>query len=158
MTDPDDHRWNEANMAWLRKRVDDGASAETIRLELGNGCTRNAVIGKAKRMGLQLHGGHPSTDVRPRPVRRERFKAASAKRPAWTARCITDQSEPVMELPPAVGSVRLLDLEPHHCRFACWRDGDQDQLFCGGQCVEGHSWCAPHCRIVYQPGSARWRI
>ena len=51
--------WTEARLATLRLRWSEGLSASLIADELGAGLTRNAVIGKAHRLGL---------DARPSPL------------------------------------------------------------------------------------------
>jgi len=46
--------WTADREAFLRSKAEAGGSAGTIADALG--CTRNAVIGKAHRLGIQLHG------------------------------------------------------------------------------------------------------
>src|SRR6185503_18971360 len=64
----------EANMGWTDERVEllrklwqDGLSASQIAGELGNGITRNAVIGKVHRLGMSGRVKPPSAaTARPR--------------------------------------------------------------------------------------------
>lgn len=51
--------WTKERMALLKKMWLQGKSAAEIAKKLGQGMTRNAVIGKAHRMGLS--GGRPAT-------------------------------------------------------------------------------------------------
>jgi GcrA cell cycle regulator len=55
--------WNESQTELLKRLWIAGESARTIAEKLGQGITRNAVIGKAHRLGLT--GKHSSEDVAP---------------------------------------------------------------------------------------------
>eukprot|EP00657_Telonema_sp_P-1_P012024 TRINITY_DN80_c0_g1_i11.p2 TRINITY_DN80_c0_g1~~TRINITY_DN80_c0_g1_i11.p2 ORF type:complete len:119 (+),score=38.72 TRINITY_DN80_c0_g1_i11:217-573(+) len=48
-----DRAWTDERIDQLKKLWDDGLSASQIAKELGEGVTRNAVIGKAHRLGLK---------------------------------------------------------------------------------------------------------
>jgi GcrA cell cycle regulator len=68
--------WTDERIATLRKMWEGGATASEIATELG-GVSRNAVIGKAHRLGLK---------ARPSPVKaNEKKKPAPAKKPAAPA-------------------------------------------------------------------------
>lgn len=45
--------WSDDRVARLRKMWEAGASASTIAKKLGGSVTKNAVIGKANRLGLE---------------------------------------------------------------------------------------------------------
>ncbi|MDC8754960.1 GcrA family cell cycle regulator [Erythrobacter sp. sf7] len=65
--------WTDERIATLRKMWEGGATASEIATELG-GVSRNAVIGKAHRLGLK---------ARPSPVKaNDKKKAAAPKKPA----------------------------------------------------------------------------
>ena len=74
--------WTDERIATLKKMWEGGATASQIADELG-GVSRNAVIGKAHRLGLKS---------RPSPVKANDNKAAPAKKPA---------AKPVMAKKPA---------------------------------------------------------
>ncbi|WP_343794859.1 GcrA family cell cycle regulator, partial [Sphingomonas trueperi] len=67
--------WTDERIETLKKMWDSGLTATQIAEELG-GVSRNAVIGKAHRLGL------PS---RPSPVKSNEAKAAAAAAPAAAA-------------------------------------------------------------------------
>jgi hypothetical protein len=69
--------WNESRTELLKRLWIAGESARTIAEKLGKGITRNAVIGKAHRLGLT--GKHGSKDVALRPARRSAPKATSQR-------------------------------------------------------------------------------
>jgi hypothetical protein len=62
--------WSEDRVTRLREMVADGLSAGQIMIAFGEPCTRNSVIGKVTRTGLQLCGNigrlKGSVDVKPR--------------------------------------------------------------------------------------------
>ena len=64
--------WTDERIATLKKMWEGGATASQIADELG-GVSRNAVIGKAHRLGLK---------ARPSPVKANDKKKAAAKKPA----------------------------------------------------------------------------
>ena len=69
--------WNESRTDLLKRLWIAGESARTIAEKLGRDFTRNAVIGKAHRLGLT--GKHGSKDIALRPARRSAPKAASQR-------------------------------------------------------------------------------
>jgi hypothetical protein len=69
--------WNESRTELLKRLWIAGESARTIAEKLGKGITRNAVIGKAHRLGLT--GKHGSKDVARGPAPRRGPKAASQR-------------------------------------------------------------------------------
>ena len=54
--------WTDERVEKLRELWDKGLSASQIAKELGEGVTRNAVIGKAHRMGLASRPSPVKTD------------------------------------------------------------------------------------------------
>ena len=66
--------WNESRTELLKDLWMAGESARTIAEKLGKGITRNAVIGKAHRLGLT--GKHGNKDGAPRSARRSAPKSA----------------------------------------------------------------------------------
>ena len=78
--------WTDERIATLKKMWEGGATASEIATELG-GVSRNAVIGKAHRLGLK---------ARPSPVKANEKKkaAAPAKKPAPAPRPVEPRAEP----------------------------------------------------------------
>jgi GcrA cell cycle regulator len=87
--------WNDDRIEQLKQLWDKGVSASQIAEQLGGGITRNAVIGKAHRLGLK---------ARPSPVKSEPGKkaVAAASTPASaTAAASTPTAPPPVAAAPA---------------------------------------------------------
>jgi GcrA cell cycle regulator len=146
--------WTTERVDTLRKLHADGMAFSLIGVQLG--VSRNAVIGKASRLGL---------DARPHfnnaPIRKldpeERARRLAQRNEHRNAvqrlyRKLRAPPEPLPEptsAPPEFLGIGLLDLERNHCRYP--RGEGTDILFCG-QPVERGSYCG-HCyRIMYVRG------
>ncbi|GBF56425.1 hypothetical protein PbB2_00081 [Candidatus Phycosocius bacilliformis] len=163
----------------MRKRGDTAAAiAHALARQLGFVVSRNAVIGKMKRMeeaGKIPKFERPTTPrlvnavkpaPRPKPTRKWRDLLA-AKRAAAdpdAAALAAEQIEvqpapkPLADIYTRVelagrSSVTLTDLRQHHCRFP-QEDAQGRTVFCGKPRVAGSSWCAEHqarCVVVIEP-------
>ncbi|MGH6891605.1 MAG: GcrA family cell cycle regulator, partial [Dongiaceae bacterium] len=80
--------WTEQRIETLRRLWGQGQTASQIAVALG-GVTRNAVIGKAHRLGLT---GRPS------PIKRDASGAVVSKRRPAPRRAMVQQSKPMMPL------------------------------------------------------------
>ena len=142
--------WTDERMEQLKKLVTEKQSATQIAAAFGNIFTRNAIIGKAGRLGLQLMGKHPFhkpglSAFAPR--RKPAFAVAP-----WSDNAALKTPPALPPPPPEVPSskrCRLVDLKFEQCRFPY---GDVAPFeFCGERTyADGASWCAEHSRIVYQ--------
>lgn len=134
--------WTDNLIKRLKALIADNMSATQIAIKLDCGATRNAIIGKVRRLGLQLKG---NTNSGGRP-RKSKF------RPSMPTSMIEPRPAPVLGTMPAARGGEmcdLIDLTFTSCRFP-FGDGPPYK-FCGKQTfVEGASWCADHSRIVYQ--------
>jgi hypothetical protein len=115
--------WSEAMVDQLRALHAEGLSAGTIAAEIGGGISRNAVIGKANRLGLVRNARLPKPKitkqkVSPRPRRTFRHSAPSIV-PA-----------PVVEALEAL-NIPFLKLGPRHCRTVTGKKGFGRSLHCG---------------------------
>ncbi|NNG03997.1 MAG: global cell cycle regulator GcrA-like protein [Inquilinus sp.] len=135
--------WTDEKVAVLRRYWGSGKSASEIA-EIIGGLSRNAVIGKAHRLGL---AGRPS------PIKERKKPAARSE-------------QPVAAPPPAVvaavervpvDGATILALTERMCR---WPHGDPKKpgfQFCGKPVAAGLSYCAAHMKLAYQPPAARRR-
>lgn len=69
--------WNDANVEILRKGFALGDSFSQIARAIGGGCTRNAAIGKSKRLGM-ARGFQASPGAKSNPKAREAIMQARA--------------------------------------------------------------------------------
>lgn len=126
--------------AWTPERVEslkamwaEGHSCTQIAIKL-KGCSRNAVIGKVHRLGLQGR----QTVVRQVKRHPAYNRKETLRRVAYTSTAVPD---PLM-LP-------IEKLEGNHCRCPI---GDPRQAgfgFCGHPPVPGFPYCAAHCAVLF---------
>lgn len=148
--------WTADRTEMLRKLWASGSfSCSGIAHELGNGITRNSVIGKMHRLGLngQVYGNirrrktpaeleATKRDKEARRRERRRTQRVSIVKPTVNLealRCV--EVEPLHK--------QLLDLGPNECRFPY---GDGPYTFCGHPKMEGRSYCGPHFGLSARRG------
>ena len=140
--------WTEERTTLLRTLWLQGQTASQIAERLG-GVTRNAVIGKAHRLGLS---SRPSP-IRQRPAARPATQAptaASAPRVhAPEAAKPATQPAPVPQMAPAPSRTVKAATGSRACM---WPVGDPKQPgfhFCGAPAEPGRPYCAGHCSVAY---------
>ena len=119
--------WTEERLEKLKSLWDKGLSISQIGEALG--VSRNAIAGKAHRMGLPK---------RPSPISKA---TAEKETPAPVA-------EPERDLPLRL-ELRKLEWSRSKC---CWPSGDPKHngfSFCGAQIVPGKPYCLEHCQEAY---------
>jgi GcrA cell cycle regulator len=150
--------WTPARVAQLKKLWEEGLSAALIAAEMGEGFTRNSIIGKTNRLKLTPRRtlsslGAPRAKRR-RPDRTKRTKAPGRMSPLrrlWFGSADSPiEPQPLPEAAATdIGRVHIRDLEHNHCRFVVGEP--TDGMFCGDQKVPGLSYCEAHARRCYQP-------
>lgn len=168
--------WTDERIELLRKSWDAGMTASQIAEVLAEGVSRNAVIGKAHRLGLQ---------ARPSPVRAGEVvllaggemlvvEAVEVDEPtadmsdgeavtAAMSEVVDDAAQPETAAPaPArkpsrpVAAPRkparttLLDLNEKICKWPIGHPGEADFHFCGKPSQASFPYCSEHCAIAYQ--------
>jgi len=140
-----DERVDLLQQLWLR-----GVSASKIAADLG-GVTRNAVIGKVHRLGLE--GRTMTSRIKPPKPQRSSPKLRKSQR----AQALRVPPPSTLEAPtplPAphaddVARVSLDELEADHCRWPCaGHVNNETAQYCGEQRVRG-SYCAGHAARAY---------
>ena len=133
--------WNESNVARLKELWDQGLPTAQIGKLLG--FTKNAVVGKAHRIGLER---------RPSPIRRtavkpDRKKARSPIVP--TLKFEASKEEPKRE----TFQPTVKNLFANHTKRGCeWPEGHPDESdfkFCGKDRFEDKPYCIDHCAVAY---------
>ena len=140
--------WTPKCEAWLRKLWNEHRlSASQIGSLLG--ITRNAVIGKARRLDLDRRNtaNHkPRTPIADRRKRRRKRPT----RPLIKVEAMPEAIPAPRPIAPVGKHVLLIDLRPEHCR---WPIGEPvEMLFCGAVKDGSSSYCEAHARRAYQRG------
>lgn len=90
--------WTDERIATLKRMWEGGATASQIATELG-GVSRNAVIGKAHRLGLKARPSPVKANDKKKPAAPARKAVAPAPRPAPEARTEPAERAPASEAP-----------------------------------------------------------
>ncbi|MFN3349088.1 GcrA family cell cycle regulator [Pseudorhodoplanes sp.] len=142
--------WSPEVVARLREHWQAGLSASqcarAINNEFGTSISRNAVIGKARRMRL------PTRNYRTRQLPPTQW--FSRGRPLRATRIALAVSPPPLI---SGGGVTTAELKPEHCR---WPFGDPclpGFRFCGARRLEPLSYCPAHALIAYRPAAKKRR-
>jgi GcrA cell cycle regulator len=179
--------WTEERVELLRKLWMEGFSASQIASELGDGVTRNAVIGKVHRLKLSGRAKPASVAPRartaPRTVGTRRLSPQNGARATLSGSVMKQRS---MGGAPMIGAtalklsedieiealatpqiaelfipvdqrLTLLDLNERTCK---WPIGDPltpDFYFCGQNADDGHPYCEFHSRRAYHQPEKRKR-
>jgi len=142
--------WTAARILRLRQLWADHLSCAAIASALG-GVTRDAVSGKARRLGLSERGAVPFDRARRTTARRSRvLRARVLMRPmALLANEARELPREPREIP-VVQRRTLLQLTSDSCR---WPIGDPcapEFYFCGASALDGLPYCAAHARRAYR--------
>lgn len=165
---PETPGWNEPTVDRLKKLWAEGKSATQIAMALGGGITRNAVIGKVSRLGLQrvgVGGGPSSPSARNQAAKIQRrnnapphqplegkpFRVSEQGRVYAQPEQVPLPPEPVVKGEPLM--LTLLELPKGACK---WPIGGPDpiQRFCGLRQHGETPYCADHAKVGYSNASS----
>lgn len=126
-------RWDDPAVETLKTLWAEGLSCSQIARAIGEGLTRNAVIGKVTRLGLTPRGnasrydsGHRISHPKPRPSGPPRTKP------------------PAADAPPAIGELNAFSAAGT-CQWIHGEVGAGDWQMCGQSiCRPGSPWCDFH--------------
>jgi len=163
--------WTDERVELLKRLWAEGLSASQIAGRLGQGVTRNAVIGKVHRLNLSGRAQQTRTAA-PRAPRKQREPSIpgrgtgmpSLPQTGATALKPIMRAEPQMRLQtlpapepvrlvdlPKGGRVTILHLSDKTCKWPIGDPGAEDFCFCGHGPREGSPYCEYHARLAYQP-------
>lgn len=117
--------WTEERVARLKSLWSEGRTASQIATILGD-VTRNAVIGKAHRLGLK---GRPS------PIRKEKVVAAP---------------KPARRQVAAGVPARPSRVSDRQCHWPIGHPREPGFHFCGEPALADKPYCEEHCNIAYR--------
>ena len=165
-------RWTAEAVEDLKRLALEGRSASVIAAALG-AASRNAVIGKANRIGIKLNGGGPGSGLRKTQARAGRAQWAATPRHepqagkprSALALQVLPGSRRGGEAPWRFGEaeigemrrVRFEDMRELACRWPLGDPRSGEFAYCGLTPMRGQSYCAGHCRMAYRPPDARTR-
>ena len=138
--------WDENNVSKLRELWDQGLPTAQIGKLLG--FTKNAVVGKAHRIGLER---------RPSPIRRTAVKPdrKKARSPIMPKLNFEVKKDEVKENPVHQQTFQPLvkNLFTKSVKRGCeWPEGHPDESdfkFCGKERFEDKPYCIDHCAVAY---------
>jgi GcrA cell cycle regulator len=170
--------WTEERIAKLKQGWESGMTATQIAEMLGEGVTRNAVIGKAHRLGLESRPSPVKAGESPAPataraapppappsppptVAASTAAASAAAAHAPTPAAVAQPPQPAAPSPVARPAPRpaksgkqtrttLLDLNEKVCKWPIGHPDDADFHFCGKPSNPGFPYCGEHCLVAYQ--------
>ncbi|MDC3143583.1 GcrA family cell cycle regulator [Pelagibacteraceae bacterium] len=131
--------WTHERIEQLKKLWEAGYTASNIASELG-GITRNAVIGKAHRLGLSGRMKSKSKVSSVSIVRKRKIPV--------------NKNSKIIELTTSVEPMNptsFADIKDGLCRWPLGEPEDLDFKFCGRKCAEGMIYCTEHHSLAYQP-------
>ena len=132
--------WTHERIEHLKKLWETGHTASNIATELG-GITRNAVIGKAHRLGLS---GRMKSKSKVSSVSIVRRKKMPANRNSKIIELTTSVSEPM-------NPISFAGIKDGLCRWPLGEPEDLDFKFCGRSSNDGVVYCDEHHSLAYQP-------
>lgn len=151
--------WPEEHDAQLRieYRADAPFSeiAEVLNRRFGTAYSRNAVIGRAHRLKLPARKSpiKPKPEaVAPKAKKTDRLRVGPGAQVQAINRGPKTSGDGYKPKTVDVASldIRLVDLEPMQCRFACVR-ADDEWRFCGHPVKAGSTYCESHHSLCWNP-------
>ena len=137
--------WDEKKIEILKNEWGKGKTASQIAEMIG-GISRNAVIGKAHRLGLSIKikprnaaynysNKHNSLEKKNNTVnKKSRFRSLVLDKNFEQAK-----------------NISLEELNEHTCKYMEGHPNEKTSSFCGRKTVEKFSYCPLHLMMVYQP-------
>ena len=149
-------QWTDEDIARLIELAKTGISYSAIGEQLGY--TKNAIIGKAHRLGLgkrviRNRAAKPKATKAPEPVDVPKKEKGRLKFDPFFNMFIGRRDGDMSyrsnhQRSADHRAIKLLDLEQHHCRFP--RGEGESITFCGQTKLIGCSYCAACASIVYE--------
>lgn len=159
---PNNTPWTPERTELLRTLWDRGFSASQIAYRLGEGISRNSVLGKAHRLGIVINGQR--TAAYGKSVRAKKRPSVAANLSKLEKRLFgkymsgfnadrtanSDKSVSEAAISPTdedIARVQFSELEAHHCKYPIGDPRQSGFGFCGLERVPGSPYCMPHTRI-----------
>ena len=138
--------WDDQRVEKLRIYWDKGYTASEIAKLLGEGVTRNSVIGKAHRCRLAARAPSKKSkspkkqDATSNLNKQERHISRKSRFKSLLLNSSFESENPK----------KLEELGDNHCRFPLGHPDQEDFYFCGRTPVKGFSYCQLHTLYCFQ--------
>ena len=132
--------WTYDRVEKLKQLWEEGLTASRIATELGD-VTRNAVIGKAHRLGLSGRMLSKKSNSGVSIIRKKRVSVSQSQK-------VIDIS-PIIDEP--MNPTAFQDIKDGLCRWPLGEPEEIDFKFCGRNTKEGIVYCEAHYKQAYQP-------
>lgn len=128
--------WTDEQVEELKRLWNEGLTTGDIGKALG--VSKNAVVGKAHRLGL---------NSRPSPIRRGDEETATEEAPAPEVKEPKKSSKKTEKAKEKLFTVN--DLTSTSCRWPIGDPKDEDFHFCGKTALPGKPYCLEHAAVAY---------
>ena len=132
--------WTYERVEKLKQLWEEGLTASRIAAELGE-VTRNAVIGKAHRLGLSVRMASKKSNSGISIIRKKRVNVSQAQKMINISPIIDEPMNPTA----------FQDIKDGLCRWPLGEPEEIDFKFCGRNTKEGIVYCEAHYKQAYQP-------
>ena len=132
--------WTYERVEKLKQLWDEGHTASRIAAELGE-VTRNAVIGKAHRLGLSGRMASKKSTGGITIIRKKKVNLYKNQKIIDISPTIDEPMNPTM----------FNDIKDGLCRWPLGEPDEIDFKFCGRSTKEGIVYCQAHYKQAYQP-------
>lgn len=147
------NRWSAERIETLRTMWAKGFSCSQIAAAIGDGITRNAVIGKCHRIGLG-RTSQPSPTRRRGPGLKPARVVAKRKPSSSPARVkASPRPAPPVMIAPDCKPVYFMELKSNACRWPIDEPKRGQFIFCGGKKAETGSYCPFHRQLSTSAGT-----
>jgi GcrA cell cycle regulator len=156
---------SDALREYLARGMSFSEIADAINTKFKTAYSRNATLGRARRMGFS--GPERPKEPKHWPQRPPKAKAPQLHKPRKGHQAKFMRPMPVLERTDTVKlrcveidprHLVLIDLKPGDCRYPYGGDYDGEPItFCGHPRRRGSSYCAPHFHLTRGPGTAAER-
>jgi GcrA cell cycle regulator len=140
--------WTEEREQKLKKLWEKGCTASQIAEMLGEGTTRNAVIGKAHRLKLPARAASKQSTS---PKKQDAASGVLNKQEGHISRKSRFKSLLLDKNFEAENPKKLEELGDKNCRWPIGHPDEENFYFCGRNPVESFSYCKLHVLYAFQP-------
>ena len=139
--------WTEEREQRLRKLWEKGYTASQIAEMLGEGTTRNEVIGKAHRLKLAARAASKQS----KSLKKQDAASGLNKREGYISRKSRFKSLLLDKNFEVENPKKLEELSDKNCRWPIGHPDEENFYFCGRNPVDGFSYCKLHVLYAFQP-------